>query len=122
MPAVTFLDDWEVRKWDNGVPGDEDLNELLFELRKLTGRQWIVMTRDLPIIKRSWHRLGYYKAGTFKHYTLYLDCHGEWQVMNLCTERDGGSNFFLSHSSREHVMNYMLGHIAGTESERRPKS
>lgn len=107
MPAVTYLSDREVREWSS-VKGDAECDDLLQELRKTTGENWIIGTHErLP--RKRWFR----KQGPpLRFYTLYADCHGEWQVINLVTP-DGGSIFHGSKQSREDVMNFMLGIICG---------
>jgi hypothetical protein len=109
MAAVTFLSDSEARSYET-VEGDKDCNELLQELNHASGRRWLIERRTF-----------YRSRGLFRHaeeiktYTLYLDCHGEYQVMNLVTP-NGGSVF--SYGNREAVMNYMLGHLAGLQEPR----
>lgn len=106
MPAVTYLSDWEAREWVR-VPGDKDCDELLQEMNAKTGRRWLIQVRRF-FISRGWFR----HAEEIKSYTLYLDCHGEYQVMNLVGP-NGGSIFHFNRNSREAVMNYMLGYLGG---------
>ena len=106
MPCTTFLSDHQIKQWSH-VENDKDCDELLKELNEVSGRLWLVGVQE-------W----FLPRGLFRHaekridYTLYLDCHGEWQVMNMVTP-EGGSLFHHTVGSREHVMNYMLGFIAG---------
>ena len=111
MPGFTYLSDSEVRAWRT-VPGDKDCNDLLQEFRQATGEDWVIGVREYDTYKRKWHRLGRKVTGKAKFYTLYADCHGEWQVINLVTP-EGGSVFHGSKQSREDVMNFMLGYLAG---------
>ena len=104
MPAVTFLSDSEAKRFET-VEGDKDCNELLQEMNAKTDRRWLIEVRSF-FASRGWFR----HAEEIKTYTLYLDCHGEYQVMNLVTP-NGGSNF--SYSTREAVMNYMIGYLGG---------
>ena len=113
MPAVTYLSDHEVREWSI-VKDDKDCNELLQELRSLTGENWIIGTQERWPRKR-WFRK---QAAPVRFYTLYADCHGEWQVINLVTP-NGGSIFHGSSQSREDVMNFMLGIVCGWHDARK---
>ena len=106
MPAVTFLSDSEAKRFER-VEYDKDCDELLQEMQRLSGRRWLIEVRS-HFLSRGWFR----HAAELVTYTLYLDCNGEYQVMNLVTSR-GGSVF--SRSRREDVMNYMLGYIGGLE-------
>lgn len=113
MPAVTYLRDDEVAS-GRSIPDDKEADELLQQLRNLTGEDWIVMILPIWIRDRWWKR-----PRQTKRYTLYADCHGEWQIMNLVTP-DGGSLFHGgAERSREDVMNFMLGMIAGIHDERK---
>lgn len=114
MPALTYLSDQEVREWA-AVPDDKDCNEILQELRSLTGENWVIGRHQVKFARR-WFR----RPLPITVYTLYADCHGEWQVMNLVTP-EGGSNFYGSAQSREDVMNYMLGYIGGIQNARKTK-
>lgn len=109
MPAVTYLSD-HVVKQGRTVPNDKDCDELLQELRQATSEDWIIEVIKRPLWKRRWHRLGYRQDGERTYYTLYADCHGEWQIINVVTPQ-GGSVF--CGASREDVMNFILGYLAG---------
>jgi hypothetical protein len=111
MPAMTFLSDWEVRAWAS-VPDDKDCNELLQSLRKATGENWLIGVTTRQKFRKAWHRMWFVENGDHKFYTLYADCHGEWQVINLVTP-NGGSVFHGSAQSREDVMNFILGYLGG---------
>jgi hypothetical protein len=120
MPAVTYLSDWEVRNWQ-AVANDKDCDELLQELRKATGENWLISVNERPAFKRAWHRLWNVQTRTIKFYTLYADCHGEWQIISLVTPY--GSSIFHSwgERDRECIMNYMLGYLGGLTAARRDK-
>lgn len=111
MAGFVYLSDSEVSEWRT-VPGDKDCNDLLQEFRQKTGENWLIGVREYSIRQGWWERLRRVSAQTHKSYTLYADCHGEWQVINLVTPR-GGSVFNGSAQSREDVMNFMLGCITG---------
>lgn len=106
MPAFTYLSNAQVDRYSI-VLGDEECNDILQQLRRATGENWLVRV-DVIDRPRRWFR----KAPPIRCYTLYADCHGEWQVINLVVA-DGGSIFVASEHSRDAVMNYMLGYIAG---------
>lgn len=106
MPAVTYLSDSEVERFLH-VENDKDCDELLQEMNAKTGRRWLIQVRRW-FVPRGWFR----HAEERVHYTLYLDCHGEYQVMSLVTPT-GSSIFHGSRQSREDVMNYMLGYLGG---------
>lgn len=106
MPGFTYLSDWEAREWLH-VEGDKDCDELLQEMNAKSGRTWLIQVKRW-FAPRGWFR----HAEEIKYYTLYLDCHGEYQVMNLVGP-NGGSVFHFNRHSREAVMNYMLGYLGG---------
>lgn len=108
MPAVTYLSDSEARSFLT-VEGDKDCDELLQEMNKRTDRLWLIQ------VQRWFESRGLFRhAVERKRYTLYLDCHGEYQVMSLVAP-DGSSIFHHNPNSREAVMNYMLGYLGGIE-------
>lgn len=111
MPAVTYLSDSEV-KAGRAVKDDKDCNDLLQEFRQATGEDWIIEVRTYQKARTAWQAIRRKLYTEMKVYTLYADCHGEWQVMNLVTPK-GGSIFYLSDQSREDAMNYMLGYLGG---------
>lgn len=117
MPAFTYLSDSEVRAWAR-VVDDKDCDELLQDLRRASGENWIIGVQRLETFRKAWHRLWHVVSGEHRHYTLYADCHGEWQVINLVTP-SGGSVFHGSGQSREDVMNFMLGYLGGLNRARR---
>lgn len=108
MPCVTYLSDNEAERF-RFVVGDEECNELLSKLNKLSGRTWLIEVRNFQA-SRGWFR----RAAEVRTYTLYLDCHGEYQIINLVSDR-GGSVF--SYSTRADVMNFMLGYISAGETK-----
>lgn len=119
MPALVCLSQDRVER-GRTVPGDKECDDLLQELRQVTGEDWIVLTYTQR------HPRGFFDAVrgrppiSFLIYSLYADCHGEWQVIN-CFTREGVSIFNLGAESRETVMNYMLGYVAGIyAAQRRP--
>jgi hypothetical protein len=106
MPAVTYLSESEARKFER-VEGDKDCDELLQEMNAKTGRRWLIQVSRW-FVSRGWFRHAEERIA----YTLYLDCHSEYQIMSLVTPT-GSSIFHRSHQSREDVMNYMLGYFGG---------
>lgn len=117
MPAFTYLSDSEVRQWSR-VEGDKDCDELLQELRRLSGENWIIGRQTIPVCHASlWKMIFCKPPEPYVSWTLYADCHGEWQVINLVTP-EGGSNFHASAQGREDIMNFMLGYIAGLHRRR----
>ena len=115
MPALTFLSDDVVRA-GRSVKDDKECDEILQDLRRLTGEDWIVRVREIP--QHTWP-LGFSKP-PIRDYTLYADCHGEWQIINMAGP-DGGTVFSLHPDSRNACMNFMLGMICGIQNERRAK-
>ena len=113
MPAFTYLSDSEVREW-RSVSDDKECNDLLQEFRKATGEDWLIGVRQWPVRRTFWKWLRRTPITLHKHHTLYADCHGEWQVINLVTP-NGGSVFYGSAQSREDIMNFMLGYLAGID-------
>lgn len=109
MPAITYLSLQEESDWAS-VPDDKDINELLQELRKTTGENWLIGRHQVAVRHgQFWKRL-FRKPAPLTSWTLYADCHGEWQVMSLVTPH-GSSIFHLWEHSREAIMNFMLGYI-----------
>lgn len=117
MPAFTYLSGSYVREY-RSVVGDKECNDLLQELRKATGDDWLVGVTRYPRRPTLMERLRGIQAQPEIHYTLYADCNGEWQIIN-CILPEGGSIFHTGKATREAVMNYMLGFVAGIDSERR---
>jgi len=113
MPVVTYLSDAEVRR-GLSHEADPDLDSLLKELNAKSGRRWVVLT--YPVYQRGW--FGKTKLLGHRH-DLYLDCHGEWQIINLATGIGRGPSSTLFNScwrgTRENVLNYMLGYLGGLE-------
>ncbi|WP_339745579.1 hypothetical protein [uncultured Maricaulis sp.] len=109
MPAIVYLSDADVVA-GRVIDGDEDVDDILQTLREKTGRDYIVRIHT----HQRWKPVLGPRVVT-RHFELCLACGGEWQVVNLCT-REGGSIFHDDGHSREHVMNYMLGLIAGLAS------
>lgn len=113
MVCVTYLSDNEVRRFRT-VEDDKDCNDILQGLRKLTGEEWLIRVMPLSYKTGVWP---FRKEVSWKLYTLYYGTlHGEYQVINLVNEN--GSTIFdpTPRNSRCHVMNYMLGYIAGVQS------
>lgn len=106
MPGVIFLSDTEARAYSS-VPDDPDCDELLQEMRRVTGRGWLVR------VDRWSERYGFFrnKYRNLESYSLLLDCHGEYQLMNLVPPRERVP-YVRDPNSRGAVMNYMLGYLA----------
>lgn len=115
MPALTFLSDNVVRA-GRSVKDDKECDEILQDLRRMTGEDWIVRVRRIP--HRSWAR-SFVDPDRYE-YILYADCHGEWQHINMAGP-EGGTVFHTHPDSRNAVMNFMLGMICGIQNERRAK-
>lgn len=111
MPAFTWLSDWQVREWQS-VPDDKDYDELFQEFRKATGENWLTRVHEHIARRSFWQWLRRQEPRRVRSYTLYADCHGEWQVINLVGP-SGGSVFHYSEHTREMAMNYMMGTING---------
>lgn len=110
MPAFTYLSSHEIEKWAS-IPDDKECNDLLQELRAKTGENWLIGRYTTRTRHPSlWKRLFCQPPAPHVEWTLYADCHGEWQVMNLVGP-NGGSVFH--GCTREMIMNYMLGYIGG---------
>lgn len=112
MAALTYLSDDIVRA-GRTVKDDPECDEILQELRMVTGEDWLVR-----VIERPMMRFGPFGTKPKKTYYLYADCHGEWQVINM-PGPDGGSVFAPHPESRTAVMNFMQGIICGVQNERR---
>ncbi len=117
MPAFTWLSNDEVAR-GRRVPDDKECDDLLQELRAATGEDWVILTypQERP---RSVADMVLGRGGDpYTIYSLYADCHGEWQDIN-CVTAKGGSIFDKGAESREAIMNYMLGYLAGLQDARR---
>ncbi len=112
MPCTTWLTEQEARDWAV-VADDKECDELLQQLRKVSGRNWVIGRAKMESYVGLLGLLFRQRLKVRTFWTLYLDCHGEWQIMNLMTPK-GGSLFHLSNQSREDVMNYMVGYIGGS--------
>lgn len=106
MPMITYLMDGELKSLRT-VPGDRELDELLQQLRGETGDEWLI--RSTPVLNKRWFRKPKYSTS----YTLYygLDNGIEFQVINLCN----GHGRRVAGFQREHVINYILGFLAGLD-------
>jgi hypothetical protein len=112
MPVVTYLPDYVVKRCRR-VINDSECDDTLQVLRAVTGEDWIIEVVERRVKCRAWHGLSHIYERV-KFYILYADCHGEWQIINLCTPK-GGSVFHNSRQSREDVINFMLGYIGGRQ-------
>lgn len=119
MPATTYLDDASVRR-GRSVPEDPECDDLLQELRRVSGEDWLVLVRTHPGKKTRMDRLLRQEAQPEVHYSLYADCHGEWQDINFVRPENSESRG--PAGSREGVMNYMLGYTAGLHRARYVRS
>ncbi len=119
MPVTTYVSQSEAAA-ARSVPGDKECDDLLGEIRRLTGEDWIVRTYPRGKPWTIWH---YFmlspEVEIWRAYEILVDVGGEWQIINLVTENNSGSVFFESKSSREHVMNFMLGYISGMTMQKR---
>jgi len=111
MPTLTYLSDDVVRA-GRSVKDDKECDEILQDLRRVTGEDWLVR-----VIERPAMRFGFHETRPKRTYYLYADCHGEWQVINM-PGPDGGSVFVPHPESRTAVMNFMQGTICGVQNER----
>ena len=110
MPAVTYLSQHEAEA-GRTVPDAKDCNELLQEVRKVTGEEWIIRVHTYQT-KRKLFR----KQRTVKFYSLYYGMPNgvEWQCVNLASP-EGGTIFHPSEVSRELVLNFLMGLRNGYE-------
>ncbi len=96
MPVTTFLNEDEKKKFT--VVRDKDVNELLQEIRKIDDRYYL---QERIRLKKRLFR----KTIIDKVYVLYFDYarDSKWdiQIMNL------------GHDSKEVVMSYFYGFLAG---------
>ena len=112
MPAVTYLSDHEQREWSS-IPNDKEADELLQELRKTTGEDWLVSVRRVKHNRTLLDiLLGRVKGDTFD-YQLYCNFAYEAQIINLVGDK-GGTVFHSPTSSRECVLNFILGYLSAT--------
>jgi hypothetical protein len=99
MPLTTFLGDWELNK----PSGDQEIDELLAEARKVTGENYQVVNRY------SEERYGFLGHRRRKKATpgLYLEVGGvgPWQVL-MCAQ------------NAETVKAYLYGLLNGVEAGR----
>ena len=111
MPTFTYLSEHRVQQL-RSVPEDPEIDELLQEMRALSGEDWLLEIAEIEeheSTRRWW--FGPRRSHARKLYTLYADCSGEWQVMNLCVEDGDGSVF--RGGDRSSVINFMLGYSNG---------
>lgn len=118
MPSVTYLSPEQVRRYSS-VPDDKECDELLQEMRHTTNEEWLIEVRTVSQRPSPMDRFLRRVRPSIRVYTLYVDCHGEWQIINCVMPGGRGSVFTGGPATREAVMNYMLGHIAGVFAERR---
>lgn len=112
MPCTTWLTDSEVREFAS-VPDDKELNETLQQLRSVTGENWLVGKRKVSVQHDSILKRVFCKQPPpITTHTLYNDCHGEYQIINLAGP-EGGTVFHHWPNEREGIINYILGFIGG---------
>lgn len=96
MVCTTAIEDWE----QNVPTKDEDLNELIQEVREVSGKNWQVVERKRT--KKRWFR----KDKTYYWYGLYLEIGGflPFQVLTCV------------HTARE-CKCYLYGLLSGLRKE-----
>lgn len=110
MPAVTYMSKQDAEA-GRTVQNDKDCDELLQQVRKITGDEWIIRVHDVRLAG-SWFR----KPRTLKYYALYYGLSNgvEWQCVNLASP-EGGTLFHPTTISRELVLNFLMGLRNGYE-------
>lgn len=103
MPATAFLSPFDVdRIRIRLILDDPRIVELLSEVNRLVSQQWICEVKEIAR-KRIWRA-----PIIVKKYTVYIDCHGEWQIFNF----PGGYSV-----SAETILAFLMGYRNGlTES------
>lgn len=101
MPMTTFLYDSDL----NVPTSNKELNEMLKEIRSVTGENWQIIEREK---RRLFRRL-------VKVYELYVEVGGigPFQVINFYRENTGTS--INESNSTELVMAYLTGILAGIQ-------
>lgn len=85
---------------------DKELLKILERLKEETGRHW-ELEESVRVTKKFLH-----KPVNLKVYSLYLDCHGEWQVINFCPAKEGGYSINTT-VDRAAIGNYITGYLGG---------
>jgi hypothetical protein len=116
MVCTTFLSDSEL----NVPTSNDDLNELLKEVRKVSGEDWQITERMTELPVPAWK---FWAAREFvKTYELfvYVGGCGPWQQINFYRD---GSDYTINIRNRcELVMAYLYGIVAGVHSQRNAES
>lgn len=118
MPAVTYFTEHEAEAM-RVVPMDKEVNDLLLELRSITGEDWIISVGTYSPYRSFWQWLLSHPgdpAPVVRVYSLYVAIitNYEYQIINLqVPQSDSGSVFVPSAASRAMVMNFMMGYING---------
>ncbi len=115
MPLTTYLSPHQELAY-SVVTDDTELNDLLQELRRDSGENWLIGVGTAwkkPTLKNI--LLGQ-KPASFRIYTLYADLHGEYQMINLVPS-DHGSFSYPGCFTRDQVANYIIGYLAGMPSK-----
>lgn len=109
MPAIVYLPDYVIR---NGhiVPDDKECTDLLKEVNNKSNRNWIIEKCPIRVKEKIFS-----KVKVIYRYNLYLDCNGEWQIINLMTANGGSIFHGGAKGSRENVMNYLMGLANGLD-------
>jgi hypothetical protein len=110
MPAFVYLSQSEVDKYSQ-VKDDKLCNDLLQEMRNLSGLNWLISVDTRRGYLTWWQRVRGVE-NVWLEYTLYADCSGEYQVINLAGP-EGGSVFHSNRDSRSAVLNFMMGFLDG---------
>lgn len=102
MPMTTFLGPDECTE----PTSSSEINELLAEIREVTGEDWRVKERTWTVGHLWWKRIE-------RRYWLHVCVGGaEFQVINLVSKSIG-------MGKESEVANFMIGYLSGMEAARK---
>jgi len=105
MPITTYISEYEKRELL--TCGDQDIDQLLHEVREKTGDGWYIQA--IKGYTRRWFR----KPLVNLFYTLYYAYEPgstEVQVINFCLDHEWSIN---TNVSKAHMVNYLQGYVCG---------
>lgn len=91
MPCVTYISEYEEWKMKEAIKEHKLVAELLAEVNALTTQEWLCEPHKAVVQVRL------FRAPIEEwRFTLYIDCHGEWQVFNFKDGFSGTENTVLA--------------------------
>lgn len=91
MPCVTFIGEYEQWRMKSEISEHRHIKELLDDVNRLQPQEWLC-GRQKTVVAMPLFR----KAKEEWRFSLYIDCHGEWQVFNFAEGMSVPENTILA--------------------------